>query len=164
MAIWLVNPHGIEVLVGDYARSRMELQGKLHLFKRRATKTIGKGNPNDILVDIRENGIGDDIHSLPALWQKVQNGFNVTVTGREMNRKLFERIGCKFVSEKNTDGEYIKKSINDFGIIYSLKMWCTEHDFDARLTGAFKERFKQFADFIEVELPKSFNWRPFLLG
>lgn len=166
-AILMINMHGNEVAVNDFTYRAIKSRGELHLFNRQVYKHPGKGDPKSILLMLNTNGLGDDIHAMPAIAAKLAQGFNITVVGREFNKLCYESLGCKFIDEKSTQGdngttkEFTEAAKLEYGAVYSMRMWCTEHDWDSKGDISIT-RFEQFAKYLDVELPESFDWREYL--
>ena len=121
----------------------------------------GNGPDHRILLLMKGNGMGDDIHAMPVVWQKVQDGYDVAVVGREFTKECFTSIGAKFIPEKEAYIGWWREQLNDYGTIYSLNEWCISHDED---TGGFIEhdRFTQLARILDTTVPASFSWQDFL--
>ncbi len=169
-AILMTNMHGNEVAINDFTFAAIVSRGELHLFNRQVYRKKGIGDPMKILLALGRNGLGDDIHAMPAIAAKIAQGFDVTVIGREFNRLCYESLGCHFIDEKTTwsgddgtDKTYREDALNEYGAVYSMVMWCIEHDWDSKGEVSVT-RFEQFAKFLDVELPKEFNWRKYLLA
>lgn len=164
----MTNMHGNEVAINDFTYECIVSRGELHLFNRQVYRKKGKGDPMNILLALGRNGLGDDIHAMPAVAAKIAQGFHITVIGRAFNRLCYESLGCGFIDEKTTfsgsdetDKEYLEEALQRYGYVYSMKNWCLEHDWDSK--GAItKTRFEQFAEFLDVDLPKEFDWREYL--
>lgn len=127
------------------------------------TKTIGNGNPKSICILFQENGIGDIICAMPALWQKKQGDFDIEVYGEPFMKPVFDRMGIAFVdgAENYQQPGTIELLQEKFGAIYSIMGLCTEHETET--SGAITlSRFEQFARCIETTVPNEFNFRSFL--
>lgn len=168
-AILMTNMHGNEVAINDFTLECIISRGEMHLFNRQVFRKEGQGDPRTILLALGRNGLGDDIHAMPAIAAKIALGYEITVIGREFNRACYESLGCKFIDERttfggddNTDKVYLEEALKHYGSVYSMKTWCTEHDWDSKGEITLS-RFEQVARYLEVELPKEFDWRKLLI-
>lgn len=155
--IVLNNQHGKEVILNDFAYESLVASDLIKLFTPRTIKHVGTGDPMSICVLFGHNGIGDDIHVMPALHQKIQDGYTVTVIGKEFTRLCFESVGCTFRKASGYEADHIQENLKHYGAIYNMQMLCVEHDWysEGNIT---KTRFEQAAEYLEVELPEKFNW------
>lgn len=128
------------------------------------TKTIGYGNPKSICILFQDNGIGDEICAMPGLWQKKQDGFDITIYGRTFMKPVFDRMGIALLDGADIYQQpgTIELLQEKYGVIYSCSLLCTEHEI---LTGGAvtKTRFEQFAERIETALPDEFDFCKWLL-
>lgn len=165
VSILLINQYGNEVQVNETAYQQIVDRGEEHLFHRQIIKHTGDGEQRNILLDLRMNGIGDDIHAMPAIAAKIAQGFKISVIGRAFTRLCFISLGCSFIPEGENEPmmeSIVNEEDDAFGIIYSLKMWTHEHEWDTKGICTMSP-MEQFAKLIEVELPKEFDWKQLLV-
>src|SRR5689334_7159034 len=93
MSRLMKNASGAEIIMTASAESRMKEQGDWWKFKKREFVEIGKGNPKCILLDLRMNGLGDAIHALPAIGEKVRLGFEVWIMAEAFYAPIFFGVG-----------------------------------------------------------------------
>jgi hypothetical protein len=124
--------------------------------------TVGTGNPRSIALLLHDNGIGDHIHAMPAIWQKVRDGFDVHVYSKPFTRRCFESIGCTWHAMSGPQPGWLAENLGRYGKVYSLSQWCIEHE-KATEGKPTLTRFEQFAELIEGELPEEFYWIDHLL-
>ncbi len=120
--------------------------------------TAGHGPSQTIAILLRKNGIGDDIHAMPALAQKVRDGFRVVIYGNDFTRDCFESVGCEFRSASNLAAGTVEEISDEFGSIYDLSQWCRAHEREMQGTPVLS-RFAQFAELIGTTLPTEFSWK-----
>lgn len=161
-AIMMINPHGEEVLVNHDVIRWLKNIGIFHQYHRQIHKYPGTGPENKVCLLVNVNGLGDDLHSMPAIAQKIADGHEVSIGGlddyranRMFNAKIFTSLGCQLIPcvEKG----FIDDNLQHYSAIHSLKMWCLEHDWDTK-GDVELTRFDQFARHIETPLPESFSW------
>ncbi len=138
-------------------------------------KTIGLGNPKKIAIAMNGHGIGDDISAMPAIAQKISEGFDITVFCKPFSRKCWTSLGCKVypsVNPKNELEENVKFGAfignnfegkrevftlkNEFGVVYETPQWSIWEKENGGVF--FEDRIKAFADIIETTLPENFSW------
>lgn len=126
---------------------------------REVQKHVGSYSGKRIALLLRDNGLGDDIHSLPAIWQKIQSGYEVHVigTGGRRTQYLFESVGC-ICWEYETIG-FVEKHLGHYEAIYALSEWCITFE---QTHDELIDRMAQFAGYIDSSLPKEFNYASFL--
>lgn len=159
-----VNPNGHELWLDERDIEHIKARGDWQKFTRPEAPIDAKGPANEVLLLMNMNGLGDDIHAMPVVWQKIKDGFNVTVVGREFSKECFTSIGAQFIDENETYPGWIKEVQRDYGVILSLKQWCLQHESE---TAGYisKDRFEQLAELIGTTIPKKFSWaKTFKLG
>jgi hypothetical protein len=125
------------------------------------TKTLGSGNPKKICVLFLENGLGDAICMLPALWQKIQDGFDVTYYGRDFT--FLKKLGIEIHGE-DVSGVLgtIEKLQKEFGVIYGFGKQFSSLRHEGITGGVvLQTRFEQFAECLETTVPKEFDFKQF---
>lgn len=110
--------------------------------------TTLKGEKSKVLLDLFPAGIGDVIHALPATWQLIQDGFDVTVNCNPFVASLWAAIGAKTISKQSLQGELWIES--EFGTL------CSPHEWNWKTE--WKDRFESFGDEIHSNVPESFDW------
>lgn len=148
-------------------------------------KTIGLGDSKKIAIAMNGHGIGDDISAMPAIAQKISEGFEVTVFCKPFSRKCWTSLGCKVypsVNPANDNEPYFKFGAfigetfegnrevfslkNRFGVIYETPQWSIwkREDENGQISGAIflEDRIKAFAELIETTVPKFFSWEEVL--
>ena len=167
------EPSGNEVNVDARGWEQIVRRGEADKFRRVPTTTMGRGPEGKIVLLLHGNGIGDCIHSLPAISAKLEQGFDITVLAEESVCPFFERAGCKVIPvHSDATGSvwidngsilgFIPEHYDEYGTFYSLKHWCVTHDEDSKGNSS-KDRFVQFAEFIGVDLPAMYKWREILI-
>ncbi|HZV13002.1 MAG TPA: glycosyltransferase family 9 protein [Candidatus Kapabacteria bacterium] len=121
-----------------------------------ATITHGSGPPESVAIACRGTGIGDTVHEMPALWQKKQEGCDITYIAPRNRRLLIESLGIRFMPLDTAGAGWEERNKGHYGKIYSTFAWCLIPHI-APYTPA-KIRFAQFADCIETTLPERFSW------
>ena len=160
----LINPHGNLVIVDSPQFERIKKHSDFDKYHRPEHVFRGNGPANRICTvtqaanEQQQNGLGDDFHAMPAVFQKVRDGFDVVVVGRGFTRECWEAVGATFVDKSLVGLGYVDDHLNDFGTIYSARQWCVRHDEDTNGEPVLT-RFEQFARFIETDLPAEFSWR-----
>ena len=155
----MINPSGHEVIINNATEQMLRGNGTWDKFKKREFRIPGVGPEKSICLLLGGNGLGDSIHALPAIWQKIHDGFEVTVYARAFDRPIFEAIGCKFFDESLQEGA----DLSYYGAIYKLFMWLTDHEADCGAGPIQLTRFEQFARLIDTTVPESFDFRKYLL-
>lgn len=127
-------------------------------------KYVGSGNPKRICILFSCNGIGDDVTLLPALWQKKQEGYDITIHTRMFSAPIFERMGIEVVDGIDEVGALGTIDIlqTQFGAIYDMYKFLLVHDQEDGGT-ITKSRFQQCADILETTLPDKFDFKTYLL-
>lgn len=167
-AVFLTNEHGNEALV---SRSVLNIRGA-NAFTPRTIKHVGTGDPKKICLLLNLEGLGSDIHAMPAIAQKIKEGFDVHVYARTFSEVCYRSLGCStfYFGDIVQPHELVKILLerghefnsSHYGAIYNLSNWSQEHEFWHGLnTGV--SRFQQFADLIETTLPNEFSWAESLL-
>lgn len=160
-SIFMINPFGHEVPVNDFTYEQLLVTGRIKNFNRQVFCHQGRADNNRICLMLNTNGIGDDIHSMPAIYAKRRQGYEIHISGLErFTAPIFESLGCKIVPSIGI-GE-MKEKLTEYHQIYSMKMWCIEHDFDSRGEITLT-RFEQFARYLSVNLPEKFSFINHLL-
>lgn len=120
-------------------------------------KYIGQGDPKRICFRMREHGIGDDLHAMPSVEWLIQNGYDVTVTGKPFTRKCWESVGASFIDIFENGGMgFVKDHIGEFGVLYALNQWSV---WDAGMYGYSPiPHMEQFANIVGATLPEKFSW------
>jgi hypothetical protein len=116
------------------------------------TPHIGTGPARRIALLLHDNGIGDAIHAMPALSQKVRDGFEVHVYSRAFVRRCYESVGCHWHAMDTPTIGWIDDHAAEYGRIYSLSQWCMIHEAETQGRPTLT-RFEQFAALIEGTLP-----------
>lgn len=138
-------------------------------------KTIGLGSPKRIAIAMNGHGIGDDISAMPAITQKISEGYEITVFCKSFSRKCWTSLGCKVypsVNPKNEKEDFFKfgcfigetfegnrevfELAKEFGVIYETPQWSVWKKEDSGIF--FEDRIQAFADLIETTLPENFSW------
>lgn len=119
--------------------------------------TEGLGPKDSICLLLHRNGMGDDIHSMPAIAAKIAEGFNITVYSRPFTRRCFESLGCIWHHQREADSDFMKLATRQYGQIISATQWCTHHEL-ATNGKPVLDRFEQFAKILDVDLPREFSW------
>ena len=161
----LINEHGIEVNLTEEVWSRTVHDRPFEARKyRRADVGVQAAGPSDrMLLLLFENGIGDVIHSMPAIRAKMDSGTHVAIGCNPDHAQIYRRLGCEIIEERDPTVGIIKKYYSDFGQIHSLQHWCRAHDEEAG-GEVTVNRFDQFANYIKSGLPESFDFRQYLIG
>lgn len=122
------------------------------------TPHIGTGPAHRIALLVHDNGIGDHIHAMPAIWQKIRDGFEVHVYSRPFTRRCFESVGATWHAMEGPSPGWIDAHAAHYGRIYSLSQWCMTHERETEGRPTLT-RFEQFAALIETTLPgDEFTW------
>src|SRR6185295_6642381 len=154
---FVINQHGNEVLVSEQVLRDMPV------WSRRKIKYERSGNSKSIGLIMDMNGIGDNIQAMPAIYQKIKDGFEVVIfyyLDKEVfSKDCFSSLGCRiyytnYGSIKDFDPFTNLMQKEKFGAVYDLRAWATEDDFFGDGT---KSRFQVFADLIETTLPDEFS-------
>lgn len=153
----LLNKYGREVQVNSAVLEIINREKRMHEFKQLPCRTDGTGNPKHICLLIGNNGIGDDIHAMPAIKKKIDEGYTIDVFGRPFTRLCYESLGCNFLPYQSPNIGFVPKNLSKYGAIYHLSQWCMKHEQDTEGLPT-KTRFQQFAEYLDVELPDSFDW------
>jgi hypothetical protein len=136
-------------------------------------KTIGLGDPKKIAIAMNGHGIGDDISAMPAIAQKISEGYDITVFCKGFSQKCWTSLGCKVcpsVSDKGEEffkfGAFIGETFegnwevinlkNEFGVIYELPQWSVMNSDSGNVF--YRNRIHAFAELIETTVPESFSW------
>jgi hypothetical protein len=153
---------GREVQLNSEVWQCIVRRGDAHKYAKNITVHEGTGPANKILLMLNDNGIGDDVHALPAIAQKIREGFDITVIARKFTRSMFEKLGCKFI-EACPEGMpgFLKENLPRYGLLYNLPTWCIDHD-EETSGNVFLTRFEQFAKKIGTTLPESFDFRAYV--
>lgn len=167
---------GTEVTVDSEGWDQIIRRGDADKFSKEPTSTYGFGPAKKIALLLHGNGIGDMVHSLPAICAKIAEGYEIDLMAEKNLCPFFERTGCNVIPAYEMapggavcygDGKpvqgFIKDHRNEYGKFYSLKHWCVAHDEESEGKSHI-DRFDQIAGYLDVELPKKFDWKPYLLG
>src|SRR5690242_7847138 len=92
----VLNKYGREVQINSKILAKIQRRGNMNDFQKLPCKTICNGSENHIALLLGENGIGDDIHAMPAVWQKIQQGYTIDVYSRDFTRECYESVGANF--------------------------------------------------------------------
>lgn len=119
--------------------------------------TRGYGPKRSVCIWLADNGLGDHIHSMPAVYQKVRHGYDVTVMVNEWYRGCFEPLGAtvEHVDQDEVRMGWTDRNRHRFDFMYSVKQWCFG---TTPLEGPLLTRFEQFAQSIDGSLPETFSW------
>ena len=112
----------------------------------------GLGDIKKIGIHLRESGIGDDLHAMPAVSWLCDNGYDVTVIGTPFTRECWESCGAKFLNVFDVG----MSKMMEFGRYYILNQWSVWEEM--RLGYSPMPRFNQFAELVHAELPEKFSW------
>jgi len=138
-------------------------------------KIIGNGDSKKIAIAFTGHGIGDDISAMPAIAQKISEGFDITVFCKPFTRKIWTSLGCKvypsvnpkddeehfyrfkcFIGENFEGQREVFDLRNEFGIIYELDQWSVGY---SGVKAAFhSNRIEYFAELIETTPKRDFSW------
>lgn len=119
--------------------------------------TIGDGPKEAVLLAMLRVGLGAAIHSLPAIYQMIQDGYAVTVNCREFQRPIFEAIGAHVITIREPFGiSWFESNKHLYGRVVSLAAWdiweCQELGFHNGST------MQEIADILGTSLPDDFSW------
>ncbi|MBL7987662.1 MAG: hypothetical protein JNJ94_06350 [Chlorobi bacterium] len=135
-----------------------------------ATRTNGHGEPNRIALLLsghdNGNGMGDDIHALPAIAQRAQLGCSIDVFTRKFRLPLFNHPAWSNIGVRAFAGEELGVGSTPmlqgrYGAIYSLTQWCLIHD-AATGGNVVVDRFDQFASLIDTFAPQRFSFPSYI--
>lgn len=120
--------------------------------------TPGTGDPKRIALLLWRNGIGDDIHALPGVWSKLQEGYRITVYVTAFRVPLWQSLGWPIEVQEEPKEKigFLDNLRRDYGAIYSLSEWCLSHDAETEGRPA-KGRIEQFCDAIGTSVPQGFD-------
>lgn len=123
-------------------------------------KTIGSGKGACILF--QDNGIGDVICFLPALWQKIQEGFEVTVYCRESHAPIFGKFSVQIKDGAAIEGQLgtIEILQKEYSEIFNYGQFCLEHEEETK-GNLTLTRLEQFAKALETSVPEKFDFSKF---
>lgn len=154
----LLNPRGREVQVNSKVLEKIRKRGDTDKYQRMPAKTICDGPEKHICLLLGNNGIGDDIHAMPAIAQKIAEGFTIDVYSRPFTKSCYELLGATFYDYGTARIGFMEKHKKTYDAVYHLSQWCMSHEqeTDGKPT---KTRFEQFAGYIETSLPDRFNWQ-----
>src|SRR4051812_21057736 len=110
-----INEFGCEVNIDEAGIEQLKARGVWHLFKPSERKYVGKGPEKNICILFNGNGIGDAIHAMPAVWQKVQEGYDITVYMHPWASTCFTSLGCDVWKAEHSTLGFIPEHINTFG-------------------------------------------------
>lgn len=160
----ILNPHGVETEADDWLIRKMKKDGDwARGFQALPVKREGSGPAKQICLLLGNNGIGDDIHAMPAIAQKLADGYSIDVYSREFTRVCYESLGCTFYPASSASMGFYEGALTKYGAIYHLSQWCIDHESktDGKPT---LSRFEQFAALLDTELPAAFDWSKYLVG
>jgi hypothetical protein len=154
----VLNRAGNEVEIDDWLIAQMRRDGTFHGFDMLPTTRQGNGPANRVALLVANNGIGDDIHAMPAIAAKVAAGYSVDVYGRPFTRECYTSVGASFYDYRSLGVSNTSDLLRDYGSGHYLSQWCLrhEHETDGMPT---QSRFEQFAHWIGATLPDAFDWR-----
>lgn len=139
----------------------------------------GYGDAKKIAIMIRSSGIGDTVHMMSALAQKVRDGYDVTVCDDRPRRFMLEPLGVRFIARQTCSYSWEQQHRSEYGMIYSLyaaplvphygspdsfigtdraQWYETDLGDGWYFTGRNDSRFQLFANAIETTLPECFSW------
>lgn len=125
-------------------------------------KTVGSGDAKKICILFQENGLGDAICFLPVLWQKISEGYEVTLYGNYF--PIYDKLKLTFIDGKDTIEVHgtIDKLQKEFGAIYSFGLRASSIEHEQKTNGiVIQTRFEQFAECLETTVPKEFDFLQF---
>lgn len=131
-----------------------------------ASRYVGRGDPQRVALLLsghyNGNGMGDDIHALPAIAQRALLGYSVDVYTREFRLPLFNHAAWSELGVRAFAGESLGVGshaalMEQYGEIYSLTQWCLLHDAATR-GEVVTDRFDQFAGLIDTFTPAHFDF------
>jgi hypothetical protein len=162
---WFTNQFGSRVWLDHAAIELIKSRGDLDKFHKRTFTTAGTGPANRIAVIFESpnaadgsNGIGDYIHSMPAIASHVAAGVEVHVWTGEFFRFFVEAAGGVWHNARDLGiGSFAQLAL-EYASVHSLVHWCIEHD-EQTFGVPTTPRFEQIADFIGAKLPESYSWR-----
>jgi hypothetical protein len=159
----MINPSGVELIVNSATEVMLRQSGKWESFHKREFRINGKGPDYSICIYLGANGLGDAIHTMPAIEAKINEGFLVSIYAAAFQLPIFRKLGCLVHPEEEYESLGLDTLRGIFGVIYNAKMWCMEHDADCSAEPIRLYRFAQFAQIIETTLPKEFSFRKYLV-
>jgi hypothetical protein len=118
--------------------------------------TQGVGDPKKVALLMWENGIGDDVASMPGIAQKIADGYKVTIYTAPFRvpmwrSRYWQTAGLDVRAYGCEQFGMVARLRQEFGEIFALSQWCLYHDEET--SGASqKDRVTQFADAIGVVL------------
>jgi len=157
----VLNEHGLEVEVDHETIEHLKKRGVWQLYRTSPRQTLGCGPEKSICLLLQRNGIGDAIHALPAISQKIKDGYSITVVAEPFVQEWFVRAGCTFQPAQEMMVGFIQENKHKYSKFYSLSQWCIDHD-EVSNGSPTVARFQQFADLIETVLPAAFEWESIL--
>lgn len=157
----VLNEHGLEVEVDSETIEHIKKRGVWPLYKISPRSTAGAASEKKICILLKNNGIGDAIHAMPAIHQKIQDGYQITVVAESFYEEWFTRLGVEFIAAQEHMIGFVEENKHKYGKFYSLRQWCIQHD-EQTHGSPYISRFQQFADLIETSLPPTFDWQPIL--
>ena len=127
--------------------------------------TQGVGDPKKVALLMWENGVGDDVASMPGVAQKIADGYRVTIYTTAFRAPMWRSsywrsLGLDVRTYSGEQFGMVARLQRDFGEIFALSQWCLYHD--EEVSGASrKDRVTQFADAIGVvlDLRSRFDYR-----
>lgn len=159
---WYLNPSGYSVWLNRDDIARITKRGDLHRFSPRLFRHEGDGPKKKIAIIFASyngsNGIGDYVHGMPALTEKVKAGFECHVFTTEFFRPFVEWCGAIFEDGSSLGVGSLAQFQKEYGEVYSLLHWCINHD-EESFGDVWKTRFDQIAEFLGVTLPESYSWK-----
>lgn len=159
--MWVINPSGRLVEVNHRAIEVLEAAGIWQLFGKAPNYYVGSGPEKRIALQTGSLGLGDDIHAVPGVVQKLRDGYDVTFIGQPFRRPLWERIGCTFFPERDLPEDWPAKWDKDYGKFYILRGWSTQH-LEETKGQPTETQFEQLARLIDTTVPKHVDWHGIL--
>ena len=162
----IINPHGIPVDIDFTVVEQWQQMGLLQQLPSEWFRIRGRGPEKNICLINKMTGIGDTVHSMPALSEKCKT-HDVTFLVNPSFAVLPQSCGARIIDIAEFDGgklqdnKWISSHADDFGSFIYLHSWCFVHDEQTKGVPE-KPRFQQYADLIDAQLPEEFNFREHL--
>ncbi len=158
---WYTNSFGFDVFLNREDVERIKKRGDMSKFQPRLFRHTGTGPEKKIAIFFAShngsNGIGDYVHMMPALTEKVKQGSECHVFTTEFFRPFVEWCGAVYEDAAALHVGSIGELMREYGEAYSLVHWCIAHD-ELTFGDVTTPRFQQIADLIGVELPDKYAW------
>jgi ADP-heptose:LPS heptosyltransferase len=116
------------------------------------------GDKKKICLILKHCGLGDHIQSLPAIYQLVARGYDITIYTDEFMFPIYEKLPIELIDIREHYAGFSKLNADKFGNIYSLEEWGIDLD---RGYGFFDneiDRVTLFSFYFGLNRPRSFEW------